>query len=357
MNTMAELSDEQVADQITTWAGRIAAGEARLLGLIAEFDRREAWAGPGMLSCAHWLSWRVGMGLRAAHERVRVARALADLPVLAQAFAAGQLSWTQVRAITQVATDDDETSWLHWARHATGAQLERLVRGVRRAQRLAEDAADPQAAAWRDEARVSYDEDGTVVIRLRLSAADGALVVTALEQARAALDHQSARDASDSSAEDPPRPASSTAEGFVHLARVGLEAMASTRPAAARRHRSRLSAHIDPLVRLGAPDRWRTVAPRLAARPEDPGLAVSPAGGHRPHPLRPGPHPATAVAGAAGTAGQRGRAAMPLPGVHPAPQAARPPREVLVAQRCHGPGRGSGRRQLRFKSCNETVER
>lgn len=87
MSPLTELSDEQVADEITTWAGRVAAGHARLLSLIGEFDRREAWSGPGLLSCAHWLSWRVGMGLKAAHERVRVARALADLPVLVKAFA------------------------------------------------------------------------------------------------------------------------------------------------------------------------------------------------------------------------------------------------------------------------------
>jgi len=71
MTNLVDLSDDQVADAITTWASRIAAGEARLLSLIGEFDRREAWSGPGLLSCAHWLSWRLGMGLKAAHERVR----------------------------------------------------------------------------------------------------------------------------------------------------------------------------------------------------------------------------------------------------------------------------------------------
>ncbi len=53
MTNLVDLSDEQVADEITTWAGRVAAGEARLLTLIGEFDRREAWSGPGLLSCAH----------------------------------------------------------------------------------------------------------------------------------------------------------------------------------------------------------------------------------------------------------------------------------------------------------------
>jgi len=106
-----------------------------------------------------------------------VARALDALPVTAKAFGAGQLSWTQVRAITRVATGDDETSWVELARTATGAQLERLVRGVRRAQRAEEDAADPEQAAWRNEARVSHDEDGTLMISLGLPGEDGAVVL------------------------------------------------------------------------------------------------------------------------------------------------------------------------------------
>ncbi|HEU0100928.1 MAG TPA: hypothetical protein VFR07_01245 [Mycobacteriales bacterium] len=47
MEPCADLSNTQLADQIVAWAGRIAAGLAQQLALIAEFDRREAWAGPG----------------------------------------------------------------------------------------------------------------------------------------------------------------------------------------------------------------------------------------------------------------------------------------------------------------------
>jgi len=256
MTNLTDFSEDEVADAITTWAGRIAAGEARLLRLIGEFDRREAWSRPGLLSCAHWLSWRLGMGLKAAHERVRVARALDALPVTATAFGAGQLSWTQVRAISRVATGDDEASWVELARNATGAQLERLVRGVRHAQRTEEDAADPWQAAWRNEAQVSYDEDGTLMISLRLPAEDGAVVLAALEQARAVLDHEvkpATPDRAGSSAEASPRRAS-LAAGLVQLARIALDAMATTRPEAARRNRSRLVAQVNPLsgwARLG----------------------------------------------------------------------------------------------------------
>ena len=188
MNDFLALSDDQLADQITTWAGRIAAGEARLLALISEFDRREAWAGPGLLSCAHWLSWRLGLGLAAAYERVRVARALRDLPLIRTAFEAGGVSWSQVRAVTRVATAADEQTYVEIAQHATGAQLERLVRGVRRALKIAQDELDPALAGHRMRARTRYDEDGTLVLTIRGPAEHGAVLLAALEQARSALD-------------------------------------------------------------------------------------------------------------------------------------------------------------------------
>lgn len=111
-------------------------------------------AGPGLLSCAHWLSWRLGLGLATARERVRVAQALTGLPLLGAELAAGRMSYPQVRAATGVATAADEATWVGLARHSTGGQLERLVRGVRRAQRLAQDAADPELAEYKMRTRV-----------------------------------------------------------------------------------------------------------------------------------------------------------------------------------------------------------
>jgi len=56
MRDFSHLTDVQMADAITTLAGRLAAGEAEHMGLIGEFDARQAWAGPGLLSCAHRLT-------------------------------------------------------------------------------------------------------------------------------------------------------------------------------------------------------------------------------------------------------------------------------------------------------------
>jgi hypothetical protein len=81
---IAEL--DRLGDEIAELSAHLEAATARLLDLIRAFDARGGW-GNGFRSCAHWLSWRIGLDLGAAREKVRVARALGTLPLLAEAFA------------------------------------------------------------------------------------------------------------------------------------------------------------------------------------------------------------------------------------------------------------------------------
>src|SRR5439155_15995557 len=97
---------DRLGDQIAELSAHLEAATARLLDLIREFDGRGGW-NTGFRSCADWLSWRVGLDLGAARERVRVARALGT-PRLAQALARGELSYAKVRALTRVATPETE---------------------------------------------------------------------------------------------------------------------------------------------------------------------------------------------------------------------------------------------------------
>src|SRR5437763_10398984 len=69
-----------------------------VLDLIREFDARGGW-GHGFRSCAHWLSWRVGLEPGAAREHVRVARALGSLPQLREAVARVATPETEERLV------------------------------------------------------------------------------------------------------------------------------------------------------------------------------------------------------------------------------------------------------------------
>ena len=176
---------DRLGDEIAELSAHLDAATARLLDLIREFDVREGW-NTGFRSCAAWLSWRVGLDPGAARERVRVACALETLPRLAQALARGELSYAKVRALTRVATPETEERLLAVGRAGTADHVERIVRGWRRVDRIAE----AREEARRHQSRalhVYQDEDGMVVLRGRLAPEVGAVLVQALAAAREAL--------------------------------------------------------------------------------------------------------------------------------------------------------------------------
>src|SRR2546428_9776824 len=117
---------ERLGDAIAELSAHLDAATARLLDLIREFDAREGW-NTGFRSCAAWLSWRVGLDLGAARERVRVARALGTLPRLAQALARGELSYAKVRALTPLATPETEARLPGVGRPGTAGHVLRIA--------------------------------------------------------------------------------------------------------------------------------------------------------------------------------------------------------------------------------------
>ena len=195
LDALKALSDGEVEDALLVWAGRVAAGEARLLAFLGEFDSREGWA--GFPSCAAWLSWRLAIGPKAASEKVRVARALRSMPLTRATFERGELSYTQVRAVTRVTDASGEEEMLQVARSCSGEQIERLARGIRRAKALD----DPEASAARYGVTWRHDEDGTVVLTARLPVEQAAVILAALDTCREQLE-RAARGHDDSSAED-----------------------------------------------------------------------------------------------------------------------------------------------------------
>jgi hypothetical protein len=178
-----------LGDEIAELSAHLDAASARLLDLIRRFDAEDGW--DGFRSCAEWLSWRTSLDLGAARERVRVARALGNLPRLAHALAHGELSYAKVRALTRVATPETEERLLKIGRVGTAAHVERIVRGWRWMDRKAEIEETAQQHKHRA-LQVYRDDDGTVVVKGRLAPEVGALLIKALDAAREAL-YQRAR--------------------------------------------------------------------------------------------------------------------------------------------------------------------
>src|SRR2546423_3100129 len=155
---------------------------ARWLRLLAEFDRRGDLAGDPV---ERWVAWRCGLPYRESAELVRVARALAELPVIRAAFERGELTLTKVRALTRVATPACEERLLRLGGVLTAPQLDRALRVYQRVTAA-------QAHRQHELEYVTYywEDDGTLFLQTRLASEDGTLLVKAPDGARERLRDQ-----------------------------------------------------------------------------------------------------------------------------------------------------------------------
>ena len=170
---------EQLGEEIASLAAHLDAATHRLLTCIRQFDEANGWHQQGAISCAHWLAWRTGLDTATAREKVRVARALGNLPAIDEALRSARLSYAKVRALTRVATPQNETRLLEMALEATGAQLERLCRGYRTAL-AADEASDPEERSVHQRLLPG----GMVKLELVLSPDEAELILRAIDRAR-----------------------------------------------------------------------------------------------------------------------------------------------------------------------------
>ena len=178
----ASLDIDPLGDEIALLCAHITAATYRLLCLLRVYDEEERWH--GFRSCAHWLSWRTGVSLGPAREKVRVARCLPSLSLIPEAFASGEISYSKVRAMTRIATAENEAEILDFARHGTTAHVETLVRHWRRLDRG--DASEADRAERRG-LSLWLTDDGSYEVRGRLAPEVGALLLKALEVAETKL--------------------------------------------------------------------------------------------------------------------------------------------------------------------------
>ena len=172
---------ERLGEEIAALAARIDAATYELLVLIREFDEQEGW-NCGFLTCAQWLAWRIGLAPGAARERVRVARALGELPLMSDAMKRGELSYSKVRALTRVARPETEKELVDLGRAGTAAHVEQVVRAWRRIDRTLE-ARDDALRDASSQVTAHIDENGMYVIRGRLVPEAGEVLMKALEAA------------------------------------------------------------------------------------------------------------------------------------------------------------------------------
>jgi hypothetical protein len=109
---------------------------------LRKAEALQIWKPLGMVNALDYMERVLGYAPRAAQERLRVARALGDLPELGEALAEGELSFSAVRELSRVATRGTEAEWIIAARDRNLREIEELVAGHRPGD-LPEDPADP----------------------------------------------------------------------------------------------------------------------------------------------------------------------------------------------------------------------
>jgi hypothetical protein len=100
---IGDLPDAALADDLVDLRRAADRIEAEFARRLAMFDRRKACHREGAISTTAWLRYRCKLSGSSAAERVAIARRLAELPRTSAAFAAGEVSYEQVRVITKAA--------------------------------------------------------------------------------------------------------------------------------------------------------------------------------------------------------------------------------------------------------------
>jgi len=96
---------------------------------LRDAERIQIWRQFGCASLLEYMERRLGYGPRAAQERLRVAFALEQLPVLAAALNNCELPFSAIREITRVATPETVEAWVESSHDKSVNEIQQMVCG------------------------------------------------------------------------------------------------------------------------------------------------------------------------------------------------------------------------------------
>ena len=117
--------------------------DAQEAAALREAEELKLWRQYGYASMLEYMELEMGYSPRAALERLRVAKAIEELPMIGEAMTQGDLSFSGARELTRVATAETEGEWLEAAQEKNVREVEEIVSGRTRGQRPT-DPADPK---------------------------------------------------------------------------------------------------------------------------------------------------------------------------------------------------------------------
>jgi len=154
--------------------------------LIREFDERAGWREWSFTDCVSWLKWRCDLSHNAARDKLRIAHALKGLSQISDGFSRGELSYSKVRALTRVATPENEAELIAMAHKMSASHVEQHCRQRRNASpassKRAKSAFDARSLrSWRNEER------GIMTFTLEVPIEEGDVFEKAVDKAASQL--------------------------------------------------------------------------------------------------------------------------------------------------------------------------
>ncbi len=177
--TLEEFENERNrATELVTTAKRFTQTHHELVVACVEFADGPVWVADGAPSAAHWLADRTDHCVNTLREWIRIGRALRALRATAEAFEAGELSFSKVRALTRFATPENEAELLELAAKVPAADI-----GTALAAWSVRNEKDDVIEARQQRQRhltTRTDPDGTICGSFRLPSLAGGKLLTAV---------------------------------------------------------------------------------------------------------------------------------------------------------------------------------
>lgn len=103
------------------------AADHRCAVLLFELAKDQLYRQLGHTSVVAYAVEVLGLTVRRTRDLLAIGRRLPELPLLSEAFAAGDVGWTKVREVVRVATPATEAAWVDVAKKVNNRELELRV--------------------------------------------------------------------------------------------------------------------------------------------------------------------------------------------------------------------------------------
>jgi hypothetical protein len=122
------MSGDELKEEMAWHGIEVAAHLGRQALLAGEMERRRTWDDDGASSLAAWMVERTGVSERTGRALGALGARLFDLPHLARAFEAGEVSLDKVTAVVTLATPESDATLTAQAKACSVRELEQLAR-------------------------------------------------------------------------------------------------------------------------------------------------------------------------------------------------------------------------------------